>query len=95
MGINVFSHWAEDYSISNPNPNPKNWIICKYEICGDYLLVLIKYPDCKNFEGHKILLYQGISSVNELLTKTNKIIDPHFSEKGISPIARFEPTMNG
>ncbi len=82
-----------------PNPDPNNYKIKKatgYKI-GDkkYLLVLIEYPDCTNYEGKKILVYDGIDKSFYLTNQ--KLIDPHFSENKnyISPIARFEPTEKG
>lgn len=66
-----------------PNPNPYN-----------YLIVLINYPDCKNYEGNKVLLYKDIK-IKDL--KKQDSIDPHFSNNKLkhSPIARFVPTISG
>lgn len=75
-----------------PNPDPKNWVILKTYENSKYTLVKVQYPDCTNYEGVKILLYQGISASN--LEKL-KYLDPHFCEGCISPIARFEPTELG
>lgn len=74
-----------------PNPNPSRFKITHHEQIGDYLIITAEYPDCKNYEGKKIMLYkekwQEISKLKEL--------DPHFCDKCISPIARFEPTERG
>ncbi len=77
-----------------PNPNPKNFKIKTSLQCKRFLIVWINYPDCKNYEGDKILLYEGVT-MKKLLKQ--KSIDPHFSEnkKFHSPIARFVPTQNG
>lgn len=78
----------------NPNPNPANYqIICHKQI-GRFLIVEIEYPDCTNYEGKKVLLYENVS-FNDLLSQ--KLIDPHFSENKNyhSPVARFEPTIKG
>lgn len=60
----------------------------------NYLLIQIKYHDCKNYEGNKILLYENcdITKLKNQLT-----IDPHFSDNKNfhSPIARFEPNVDG
>lgn len=73
-------------------PDPSNYRIRKRYVKGDYVLMLINYPDSKNYEGNKILLFEGVT-VDQI--KRKRRIDPHFKKKGISPIARFEPTDKG
>lgn len=82
----------EKYS---PNPNPKNHKIVNYLYEGRYLIVLINYPDCTNFEGNKILLFKD--TYIEDLQKQKGGIDPHFSNNTDihAPIARFIPTLEG
>jgi hypothetical protein len=88
-----------------PNPDPNNYKIVRSETCilksekGKknkrlYLVVEINYPDCTNYEGNKVLVYEGIM-LRDLLMQ--QLIDPHFSDnkKYRSPIARFEPTTRG
>ena len=77
-----------------PNPDPSNYSIIDSWTHKNYLLVKITYPDCKNYEGTKILLYHNVT-LKKL--KGQKLIDPHFSEntKYYSPIARFVPTKLG
>ncbi|MCK9458528.1 MAG: hypothetical protein M0R80_02665 [Proteobacteria bacterium] len=77
-----------------PNPNPKNFEILYSEQIGEFLIVRIKYPDCTNFEGVKILVYAE-GTVADLLAQGS--IDPHFSNNPdfYSPIARFVPTTGG
>jgi len=55
---------------------------------------MINYPDCNNYEGNKILVFEGIKYI-KLYEQGS--IDPHFSDnkKFHSPIARFEPTDKG
>ena len=55
---------------------------------------MINYPDCINYEGNKILVFEGI---NYIKLYSQGSIDPHFSnnENFHSPIARFEPTDKG
>jgi len=76
------------------NPDPYNFRIVKSKQVGKWLLVKVKYPDCTNYEGMKILLYKGITL--KQLTKQGHL-DPHFSnsKKFHSPFARFEPTDKG
>lgn len=81
-------------SLTLPNPDPNNYKIVRSEQHGKFLLIEINYPDCTNYEGNKILLYQNIT-IKKLLSQ--KLIDPHFSQNKNykSPIARFEPTEKG
>lgn len=76
------------------NPDPAKYKIIDTLTIGNLLIVEIVYPDCKNYEGKKILVYEGITA---LLLRQQKYIDPHFSNnsKYKSPIARFEPTGRG
>lgn len=76
------------------NPNPSSYEVVQSVAINGHLLVQIKYPDCTNYEGNKILLYRGLT-LKQLLDQ--KLVDPHFSnsEKYKSPIARFEPTLYG
>ena len=78
----------------NGNPNPRNCKIIECYQNAKYLLVKVNYPDCTNFEGDKILLYENCT-IEQLIAQGS--IDPHFSnnKKYLSPIARFEPTKEG
>jgi len=102
MGISPFkvsssAYPSEDHKapvVKLPNPDPKNYEVIEAKQEGIYLLVKIRYPDCTNYEGMKILLYED-TTLPKLLRQ--KYIDPHFSQndKFKSPIARFEPTDKG
>lgn len=76
-----------------PNPNPNNYEIIRSEQIGRYFVIEIKYLDCTNYEGKKIMVYEG--HIEDLINQ--KSIDPHFAENKnyMSPIARFEPTSEG
>lgn len=76
------------------NPNPSNYEIIDYKEFDNFLAIRIRYLDCTNYEGQKILVYQGIKVIDLWNQKT---IDPHFSENQEyhSPIARFLPTNEG
>lgn len=60
---------------------------------GKYCILTVNYPDCKNYEGTKILVYKAL--LEDVLAQ--KSLDPHFSESKefLSPIARFIPTKAG
>ncbi len=76
-----------------PNPNPNRYKIIRYQEFDNYLLLEIKYLDCINYEGNKVMVYE--CSMDDLLKQGS--IDPHFAENKDfhSPIARFEPTGKG
>lgn len=104
MGIRLFSSSIDDISCNRtvvvketvllPNPDPHKYEILRSEQIDDHLLVMIQYPDCTNYEGKKILLFEGIT-LEQLVFQ--KFIDPHFSDsaKYKHPIARFVPTEVG
>lgn len=82
------------------NPNPKRYNIMrsrrfgKATGLGKFLLLEIQYPDCTNYEGRKILVFEDTALIE--LTRQGSI-DPHFSNnpRFKSPMARFEPTAKG
>lgn len=77
------------------NPDPNNWKIVKAKEVGKYLILMMQYPDCTNYEGKKIMVFENITLVDLV---NQKQIDPHFfpaNKKVKSPIARFEPTDRG
>jgi hypothetical protein len=77
-----------------PNPNPANYEIVRSKEIGPFVILEIRYPDCTNYEGHKILVFDSGASLEKM--KKAKRIDPHFCEdKRYSPIARFVPTLRG
>lgn len=99
IGIH-FSGGNEDLPNASKNlepeffPDPSKYEIVKHLQMGKYLIVMINYPNCINYEGNKIMVYEDCT-LKEL--KKNVYIDPHFFEnkKFHSPIARFVPTDNG
>ena len=96
--VNVNVTVAPPPFLNLPNPNPANWEILDDWWCGSaedhYLVLKIRYPDCTNYEGIKILVYHNVK-LQDL--QEQKLIDPHFSDKvgWQSPIARYEPTDRG
>lgn len=55
--------------------------------------VFVKYPDCKNYEGNKILVFR--CSGEEILSKD--FLEPHFVQgpHELPLLARFQPTDGG
>lgn len=77
--------------IINLAANPANFKIEKMiELENTYVEVF--YPDAKNYEGQKVLVFKGQVAKDILAAKE---IDPHFSATGLSPIARFKPDFYG
>jgi hypothetical protein len=75
------------------NPNPKRFEIKRHKEYDGWTVVEVVYPDAKNYEGRKILLYH----CRYAQIAAQKELDPHFCDDGshLSPFARFEPTENG
>ena len=90
--------WTEEESRKMSNtlakmPRPDYYKILSVLQIGQCLLVELKYPNCTNYEGKKILLFKEMT-LKELID--HKEIDPHFFENSkFSPCARFEPTVYG
>jgi hypothetical protein len=66
----------------------------------DYLLVKVRYPECTNYEGIKIMVYEineRVKTINDVIKHNKGAIDPHFGVNPdfISPMVRFEPTDRG
>jgi hypothetical protein len=99
MGITPFGtsfcKCSNDGAVSVPaqgNPDPRFFEIVKTETCKGMLVTMLKYPDCKNYEGLKIMVYDKMS---DEMFRCQIRIDPHFCDNHPSPIARFEPTDRG
>ena len=98
MGMRVFSSCSCSCSstippVRMPNPDPNNFSIHAHFSMGGYVALMVKYPDCTNFEGNKIIVYKDVDL--ETLLRSRKL-DPHFCDEGhSSPIARFIPTETG
>lgn len=76
------------------NPNPENFTILDEFITSMGVAAKIKYPDCANYEGTKILVFWKCS-LEQWQAHKKGPIDPHFCEGHLSPFARFEPTKEG
>lgn len=76
------------------NPDPHNYQLVRAEEKHGHLVVMIKYPDCTNYEGNKILVFKNLTLIQLV---NQKFIDPHFFPAGKvqSPVARFVPTDEG
>lgn len=72
------------------NPNPYNCKIIDKIVIGAACVVKIQYPDCTNYEGTKVLVYESHKDFLNLNAH-----DPHFLENHTSPVARFRPDDKG
>jgi hypothetical protein len=75
------------------DPDPQRFDIVSEHWYGQYVVVMLHYPDCTNYYGRKLLVYDNIAKWNGI--KISGHIDPHFLDDRYSPIARFEPTPRG
>lgn len=98
MGLRIgFSSSSNDSSVPLPqiegNPRPERFQILRVAEYVPYVVAEVRWPDAKNYEGRKIMLYRA----NSAQLSCAKKLDPHFSErKGpLVPLARFEPTEAG
>lgn len=72
-------------------PDPKNFIVKRKQVVNGFPIFWVKYPGVTNYEGNKILMYPKHFNTDLLKER----MDPHFFDRGDSPIARFEPTKYG
>ena len=78
-----------------PAPDPKNFRLEKVETVGSSVIAIVHYPDATNFEGRKIIVFQG--TTEEEIRERDEI-DPHFDEaedKEGRIIARLLPDEEG
>lgn len=89
MGLRLFTcRGGYSPNAPAPNPNPSRWQILDIQQFHHGYVLTVKYLDCTNFEGVKVMVYRGKYEPRESL-------DPHFSEDDDSPIARFRPDAEG
>lgn len=95
MGCN-FMKRSSDYRVSTEqyapaDPRPADFTLGRVTTIRDYVVAMVKYPHCTNFEGNKIIVWKGVAlkDVREM-----SVIDPHFIE-GKNIVARFIPTDEG
>lgn len=79
--------FTNSYAIA-PNPSLSNWGLLDIAEFKNGYVLKVRYFDCTNYEGVKIMVYRGRYTPTCLL-------DPHFNPGMNSPIARFAPTTEG
>lgn len=60
--------------LKNENPDPCNWELIDEYTQGKFIALKLRYPNCTNHKGLKILVYQA--SLVQLIKQ--KVLDPHF-----------------
>jgi hypothetical protein len=88
------SKYEPSYQYNTGNPDPENFKILEALEIGNLMVIKVQYPDAKNFEGIKIMVYENVKPIDFMNTRE---LDPHFfNDTGIkSPIARFKPNKEG
>lgn len=76
----------------NINPNPSNFKMLRRVDKGNISLIEVRFENCINYEGNKIIVMDKLQLEESIRTNN---LDPHFSNKGQTVIARFEPTIKG
>ena len=83
----------EELKVSQYDPNPSIFNIKKHIEKNGHTIVWINYPNCKNYEGNKIIFFKD-TTFYQIYNLSE--IDPHFTDLNvIKPFARFEPTVEG
>lgn len=91
MGINMGFGFSCDRNSINPDPN--DFKILSLDEVEGHSIVIVKYHDCINYKGIKLLFFKNTSNA---IIKDLDTLNPHFlEEKGVFPFARFEPTEDG
>jgi|CXWL01.1.fsa_nt_gi hypothetical protein len=75
------------------DPDPLKFDVLDEIKINKAVVVVVRYPDCTNYEGKKVLVFD--SNYKWLKLKRTGKLDPHFTENTYSPVARFEPTDRG
>jgi hypothetical protein len=90
MGMSLMSTCSTNCNVEAPNPDPSNWELIKQQEFVNAVVLKVKYHNCTNFEGNKILVFKKPFEL-----KLNEPLDPHFAEEGDLLLARFTPTIYG
>ena len=78
-------------------PRPDRYEILDFVVVGDLIALKIRYADCTNFDGLKVLVFKA--TIKDLVRA--KHIDPHFADYAMPEthlgtlVARFRPNESG
>lgn len=88
MGLSPYKKCSVNTTQPAPNPSPDRWMLLdKAEFANGHVLK-VRYYDCTNYEGQKVMVYRGPYVERSRL-------DPHFQPSGAAPVARFRPDAEG
>lgn len=88
MGMSLFGNCSTNYEALAPNPSPDRWVLVKKAEFENGYVLKVRYFDCTNFEGEKVMVYRG-------KYQRSTRLDPHFADNNSAPIARFKPNVDG
>ena len=69
-------------------PDPKFFNVLTLKEFDNCHILVVRYPNCTNYEGHKVLLMAGPCNPEATF------LDPHFTNDS-KLLARFRPTPEG
>lgn len=90
MGLSLFKSCGANDLAEAPNPDPLQWELLEVQHFENAYVLKVRYKNCNNFEGVKVLVYKGT-----FIYEPRKLLDPHFDNTKGSPIARFRPDTQG
>jgi len=88
----VSQKYTATSTVINDAPDPNNFKITNVERIGSFTILKVNYPNCKNYKGDKVMVFDNLSELDLVNLKT---LDPHFTDMKLSPIARFKPDKGG
>jgi hypothetical protein len=82
-----------------PNPDTSRWELLDVFTFDNAFVLRVRYLDCTNFEGVKVMVYRGafrqvFGTLKDIRHPWTRL-DPHFAPGPQSPIARFRPDEDG
>ena len=81
-------YYPAEVVTSAPNPRKDRWRLLEGCLLQNSYVLKVKYLDCTNFEGVKIMVFTGKYTDKDEM-------DPHFADDDPSLIARFRPDAQG
>ena len=91
FGLSDLSLYETNIKPEDINPDPVNFVIDNVISTKDYLLAIVTYPNCTNFDGQKYILFKGLSELELFEMDT---LDPHFFPEN-KIVARLKPNEEG
>jgi hypothetical protein len=93
--VEVVHTYPDGKRIVSPWPDPWKFSIVSIEQVGGMSIVIAHYPDAKNFNGIKVLVFENTSpdEIRERVSLEPHFLDDSTANKGL--VARFRPTEHG